>query len=343
MESKHFTLYTPEELHQLGSPTWLVDGVMPDGGFGCLYGPPAVGKTFIALDLALSVAVGQPWHGRAVRQGTVVYVAAEGSGKALGRRVSAWASQREFKDQNAFFLLDPVQLASQESVEAFLLTLQAAKLRPTLIVIDTLSRCFVGRDENSAKETTLLVEGVRRISVDNEAAVLLIHHSGKSGDGERGSSVFRGAVDTMWSLARQGDALELACEKQKDGELFEEMYFRLKPVLLEDGATSCIVTDASGQPASQAISAGERRALATLAQLGPQPATSGEWREALGAAPRTFYNRRKSLLESALVAIVSEHPETAYALTDAGWDAAGLAVQRPARGPQTTAATATTL
>jgi hypothetical protein len=85
-----FQLLTAQELMSMPPLRWLVDHHLPAGGFAVLYGPPGGGKSFVALDLAMSVATGTDWLGvERVDPGVVVYVAAEGSA-GLAKRVGAW-------------------------------------------------------------------------------------------------------------------------------------------------------------------------------------------------------------------------------------------------------------
>ena len=70
-------------------PEALIDGRIPAGGSVVLVGPPGVGKTFVGLDLGLSVATGRRWLGADVgRSGPVVYMAADGA--SLKPRLRAW-------------------------------------------------------------------------------------------------------------------------------------------------------------------------------------------------------------------------------------------------------------
>ena len=57
---------------------------LPERSFTMMYGAPGTGKSFLAIDMALSVANGLPWHGYETKQGAVLYIAGEG--------VAAWAS-----------------------------------------------------------------------------------------------------------------------------------------------------------------------------------------------------------------------------------------------------------
>lgn len=77
----------------LGSDTtaveYLVAGLIEKDTTGQLFGPSGGGKTFVALDLALSVAAGGHFNDRPAKQGIVLYLAGEGHG-GLRRRVKAW-------------------------------------------------------------------------------------------------------------------------------------------------------------------------------------------------------------------------------------------------------------
>jgi hypothetical protein len=65
-------------LQRARASRWAVDGVIPANSMVWVVGPPAGGKTFALMGLAVSVASGIPWQGRECDQATVVYVAAEG-------------------------------------------------------------------------------------------------------------------------------------------------------------------------------------------------------------------------------------------------------------------------
>jgi RecA-family ATPase len=60
------------------SASYLVDELIPRSGLVVVWGPPKCGKSFWVFDLVMHVALGIPYRGREVHQGTVVYVACEG-------------------------------------------------------------------------------------------------------------------------------------------------------------------------------------------------------------------------------------------------------------------------
>ena len=73
-----FKLMSVAEVMALRDPSWLVDGILPQGGLAVLFGDAGLGKSFLALDWACSVVSGRNWLERPVSQGSAVYVGAEG-------------------------------------------------------------------------------------------------------------------------------------------------------------------------------------------------------------------------------------------------------------------------
>jgi hypothetical protein len=78
-----------DELEDVSPPQWLVDGIIPQGSLILLWGRSGDLKSTVALDLAMSVATGHLWHGKATQQGLVVFVAAEGI-SGLSARATGW-------------------------------------------------------------------------------------------------------------------------------------------------------------------------------------------------------------------------------------------------------------
>lgn len=234
-------LYSTVELLALPAPTWLIDPIIPSGGLVGLYGPPGSFKSFVAIDMALSVAAGLPWHGHATQAGPVLYVSAEGSA-GIGKRVHAWLTSKQANpDINITWLIERLALFSTSEDITVLNKRFDTEVgdRPLLIVIDTLARCFEG-DENAQEDMGQFIAGVDRLRMDCDAAVLIVHHTRLGADRERGSTAFRGAADTMMSLTRdlKEETVILSCNKQKDAEEFADLEFSVQEV---PGTGSCVV------------------------------------------------------------------------------------------------------
>jgi hypothetical protein len=264
-----FTIRTRAELANLPAPRWLVMNMLRQIGFSVLYGQPGTGKSFVALDIALSIATGSECFGHPTPQGNVVYLAGEGHG-GLNSRISAWEQARA-TDANQIYVIgdcpdfrDPKQIT--------MLADQLKAFRPALIVVDTLARHLVGGDENSAKDMGEFIKSTDHLRDTLDSAVLLIHHSGKKEKTERGSSALRGAADTMIEVTKNQRHLTLICTKQKDDDEFTPISLCLEPVVLADATiqadrkTSCIVRAASSRPAEKPLSANKRSILNALAR-----------------------------------------------------------------------------
>lgn len=228
------------DIYQFPPITWLAQSTIPANGLALLYGPTNIGKSFVALDLACSVASGLHWLGRRVAEGPVIYVAAgEGVPGLRARLKDGWAEARgvDLRDVPIHFLAEAVQLHVSRSSHAFLKLI--ADYEPSLVVFDTLARCFVGGNENGVEDMGKVIGACDEIRSRTGAAVLLVHHTGRPNDEgrvhERGSTALPSAVDTSmevgvpqgWDVEAVPRQRVLRCRKQKDAEFFYPITFTL--------------------------------------------------------------------------------------------------------------------
>lgn len=239
---------------------YLVKGWMDRGAFSVVYGESNVGKTFLALDMALHIAAGADWHGARIHEPQqVVYVAAEG-GTGLNNRIAAY--RRDNKDltdaaaPNFMVLAEGLDLCTGEDAQYLAEALNNADVRPALIVIDTLARVMGNGDENTAKDMGQLVRSVDRLRAETGAHVMVIHHSGKDASkGARGSGSLRAAADTEIELTRNDDVVMAEARKQRDMPCDGVFAYRLKSVFIgkdEDGdSVSSAVVEETGVPSKK--------------------------------------------------------------------------------------------
>src|SRR5436190_1895406 len=90
---ERFPMFTTSEYKNRPRLRWLIDGFLVEGGVAALYGSPGSFKTFIALDMAASVAAGIGWAGRQTSRRRVLYISAEGAA-GLQDRIAAWEQDR---------------------------------------------------------------------------------------------------------------------------------------------------------------------------------------------------------------------------------------------------------
>jgi predicted ATP-dependent serine protease len=211
------------------------------------------GKSFIALDWAASVATARNWQNRPTERLRVLYIAAEGA-FGLQARVTAWETgwKQALGDDDLSILPCAVNLTDPHEV-AELVGLVALG-GYGLVVIDTLARCMVGADENSAKDCGQVVDALTRLreaTPGDLGVVLAVHHTGKDGKTFRGSSVFEGGADTVYLVTEDGGVIALDREKRKDGPKDDEHTLRLAPM-----AESCVVNAYREPPGGGADMAG---------------------------------------------------------------------------------------
>jgi len=218
-ESASLKLLTIAEVQSLPNLVWLIEGILPQPGLGVIYGEPGSGKTFVALSMALSIANGQNWLGRKVEKRNILYIAAEG---VLGFkfRLQAFKERHRIDIDSVRFSPTALQVTNGDQVLEALRLLKDEDFSPSLVVVDTLARVSVGKDENSAKDMGEIVNGFETLKRELNATILVIHHTRKDGGAERGSSALRGAADVMISCTKvetaTGSGVELNCEKMKD-------------------------------------------------------------------------------------------------------------------------------
>lgn len=244
---------------------YLVKGWLDRGAFSVIYGESNVGKTFLAMDLALHVAAGIDWHGNRVPagekwSGSVLYIAGEG-GSGINNRIEAIRrSKPELAKATAesFMLMKTtLDLCTSEDGQYLAEALgESFGAVPALIIVDTLARAMGNGDENTAKDMGAFIKSIDLIREVTGAHVMVIHHSGKDASkGARGSGSLRGAADTEIELIRSDDVVTAEARKQRDMPCDGVFSYRLRSVFLgfdEDGdkVTSAIV-EATEAPAKR--------------------------------------------------------------------------------------------
>lgn len=235
-------------------PGWIVKGVLPRAELGVIYGSSGSGKTFFILDLVCSIAQGAEWRGNRVKQGNVVYVAAEGAG-GLRSRLCALGLHRgvDLATVGLGVIPDAPNLLVVDDVKAVISSVRAFG-KTSVIVVDTLAQVIPGGDENSGEDIGKVLKHCRELGKHTGAMVLLVHHSGKDATkGARGWSGLRAACDVEIEVVRVDDDRVATVTKLKDGIDGADMPFKLLPVQIgldEDGDTvsSCVIEHTADMP-----------------------------------------------------------------------------------------------
>ena len=240
-----------EEIEPQLSGLWLIKRFLTQSGLALIYGHPGSGKSFLAIDIAMHVALGWEWNGRLTKKGLVVYIGAEGQ-NGLRNRIVAFRRQHGLKGPLPFALIPcPVDLQAAGAdtprvADAVHLAVQRYGEKPALIVVDTISKTFGAGKENTDDMATY-VANCGRLAAEFNCCVMPVHHRPKDAESTepRGHGSLKGGVDTV-ILVEAGKTKKATVTKQKDAPDGDQVLFNLLPVDLgsdEDGelVTSCIV------------------------------------------------------------------------------------------------------
>lgn len=214
--------YSPSELAELDlhPPDMLVDELVPVG-IGILAAPSKAGKSWMVLDLGLSVANGEPFLDRRTEKKGVLYLALEDSLYRVNDRM------RKIMDGNDMPEAIRIAIKSQKTNTGLIEQLHdhMEKFPDTgLIIIDTLQMIRPPKGRIDAYEFDYNIMGkLRTLTVEYNLSMLLVHHTRKSNgfDGDPfesilGSTALQGATDYMYTLKQGKDGFDILYGKGRD-------------------------------------------------------------------------------------------------------------------------------
>jgi KaiC/GvpD/RAD55 family RecA-like ATPase len=256
--------YPVRELDQFPAepPRETVQGLYGPGNVVAMVGTPGAGKTAAAVHHALHVAANEPWFGRKIDGGPVLYLAPEAPASVVMRARAA--KDRYFSERRIpFYVCEATPELGDEAHSALatqqiLATIKSIASnegeRVRLVLIDTLASCLGDGDENS-DGMVRLVAAAKHIALAAETAIILVHHPSKAGEAKspRGHGSLQGACDTIITVtADDFSGIRTATlTKRRDGPTGVQLVYLLEPVTLEqrdsfgDPMTTVIVKPAT--------------------------------------------------------------------------------------------------
>jgi hypothetical protein len=260
-------------------PEWLVKQLIPKQGIGLMSAGWGEGKTFIAIDLGLSVAAAAPFAGRRTRPAGVLYLAVERAND-LHRRARFAAEQRGLKDAPFLWYGGCPKLTEADALDILIATARACDgeifdrhgVHLGLIVIDTMIVAGWGNEDKS-ESVQPVMQLLRKLSEEMGCFVLGVDHMGKDKErGTRGSSDKESSSDVVLTLADG----TMTLRKCSEGPQGIELAFALRVHELGvdadgDPVTQCTVEWRGGEDAGdeltktqQAHAAAVRAAMAKV-------------------------------------------------------------------------------
>ena len=200
---------------------WLVEGLWTRGGVGILGGPPKCAKSWLALDVALSVATGTACLDtfEVLEPGEVLLIMAEDAPEIVRARLDSICTHRRLALESV-----PVHLVLAHALRLDLerdrdrLRETIAQIKPRLLVLDPFVRLH-RIEENHAGDVSGLLGWLRTLSREHDLAILVVHHARKNGatgaqagQALRGSGDFHAWGDDNLYVRRKGERIVLGIE-----------------------------------------------------------------------------------------------------------------------------------
>lgn len=237
---------------------WLYYKLLPQAGSAMLVGPAQAGKTFVALDLARSLATGKTFfqHEPDLKGGTILlYAGTEGSG--LEERLAALQEPDRLPISatrvHGLREVGKLQQLQEQMIAKSAEMMEKHGVPVRLIVLETLSASGLLADENSNSEAAAAMAALAQLGRSLNALVLVTHHPPKNGGGERGASSIRGSADYILEVIREGNGAIRDLELTKARNAPQRMLgsFSLIPVTLgkdDRGRDVQSLSVSSGEP-----------------------------------------------------------------------------------------------
>lgn len=200
-------------------PEFYIQNILPKQGSMLICGAPGVRKSWLVEYIGFCVSSGEECLGLSTEQARTLIVNFEISSVAYHWRLRDM-SQRFSLPQNMFFEASPslLFLEEREIFERF--AADVRPIQPKLIILDCLSACF-GGDENNSREMSGFIKNIVELKDEHEASVIIVHHSNKnplavsSIDRVRGHTRLPGWVDTVVYMVEQPSGIQLQFSKAR--------------------------------------------------------------------------------------------------------------------------------
>lgn len=191
---------------------WLIPGLLPEG-LMLLAARPKVGKSWLALDVAIACATGGQVFGRPVERGDVLYLALEDNDRRMHSRLSKLGATGAGLGDLAYATEWPRGAEGAHAIHEWI----NAHPNARLVVIDVFTKL---RAASEGRETAYSVDytdvSMLKPPTDRSVSILLVHHTRKAEsddplDSVSGTLGIGGAADGAWILkrARGSDEAEL--------------------------------------------------------------------------------------------------------------------------------------
>ena len=283
-------------------PAEIIAGVLHQGLKAVLGSSSKARKTWILLDLALSVAAGTKWWGCDTIRGKVLYVNFEIPKAFLRQRIQKLRETKNLADIQNFDVWTLRGHSASFDILVPMMLKTISKAGYTLVIIDPIYKGLAGKDENSAGDVTALCNQLERLAVQTGAAVVYAHHFSKGNQSQKepmdrigGSGAFARDADTIITLTKHDTedcyTVEMVLRNLPEKPPFV-VEWRYPLMLARPGMDPAKLKGKGGKPK-------EDHTAELLALLKAKPLKTSEWqtlaKDEADVGRSTFYEQIKVL------------------------------------------------
>lgn len=223
-------------------PDYHIDGILQRGQVCALTSPPNMGKTSIAVLMAMATMCGSKFADRTVRKGRVLYLAGENCDDVRLRfQATAKAGSADVPDVWQSLTVLP-QAVPLERVVTKIIDDANKRGEFSLVIVDTTAAFFSGEDENDNTAARGHAANMRELTkIAGNPCIVALSHPTKNAQPNRleprGGSGFLGEIDQNLTLWLEGHVMTLHHTKIR-GATFEPIQFELRLVDLPQYRTA---------------------------------------------------------------------------------------------------------
>ena len=202
---------------------WAIHEMLPHGSLTFISATAGSGKSTMLRSLAVCVAQGRPFQGRAVKQGPVLLFSMEESKAMVAEHMRKMGATHEDPIHIRFDPLDDAVSQVRAAVE---------RLKPAMVIIDPLPKFVHMDDLNSYAEVSPAMQALVQLAHEGDGTnIVVVTHTNKDGEDKRpgGSIAFSASADVILHLAVEGPERRRVLSGVKNR--FDERYL-LEPTVI---------------------------------------------------------------------------------------------------------------
>lgn len=200
---------------------WIIDEILP-AGLTILAAKPKSGKSFLALDLAISVSIGEDFLGKYPTNKTnTLYISNEDSKKRMKDRIDKMMRAKYIADVESLsnFRID-TKFPKLDGKGLLQLKRLIKKENIGLVIVDTFMKAVVYPLSSSStqyQKDNEMTSKLQSFAMDNNIALLMVHHTRKDEpqsltDAILGTSGIAGSADTLMRINKSNKIAQLEVE-----------------------------------------------------------------------------------------------------------------------------------